>query len=233
MTRPRSGALRAILFGTLFGVLSALACGEEPPPAPPEPEGPPPLVHVPAASAPRDIAIVEVTGFGEIQIELLPEVAPESVAWFTEKAESGYYEGTTFHRVIPGFTIQGGDPNSRDRDPRNDGKGGSRPPGPDEYSDISHVRGIVGLANSGRPGSAGSQFYIILGEHRSLDGGYTVFGHVTSGLEVADQIAGVSRDRYGRRGPPDRPTENVVIEQIRIERAAEAAPEPAAATEGG
>ena len=195
------------------------ACGAE--------EGPATLavrhsapVSVPEASEPRDVAVVSVRGFGEIHIELLHDLAPRTVDNFIELAEREFYYATTFHRIIPGFAIQGGDPNSRDRDPRNDGMGGPGYNIEDEFSDVSHLRGVVSMANKGRPSSAGSQFFIVVGDSLSLDGKYTVFGHVTDGMDVVDRIAKVERDKYGRRGPRDRPLENVVIESVRIDRGA-------------
>jgi cyclophilin family peptidyl-prolyl cis-trans isomerase len=151
------------------------------------------------------------------------------VAYFTGLVAAGHYDGTTFHRVIPDFMIQGGDPNTRDRDPRNDGQGGLEPVAPDEFSEISHLPGIVSLANRGGEGTAGTQFFIVLEPARPLDGSYTVFGRVVGGMDVVERIAAVERDVYGRWGPRDRPREDVVIESIRIEPARPAAPAPAAA----
>ncbi len=216
-TRTRGGA--AVLAA---GVLLLLAggCGSGEEPAPPQPASALPPVPVPTANAPRDVAVLEVEGFGEIEIELLHDLAPRTVANFVELAERDFYDGTTFHRVIPGFMIQGGDPLSRDRDPRNDGLGGPDHTIEDEFSRVSHLRGIVSMANRGQPGTAGSQFFIVVADTRNLDGRYSVFGRVVDGLEVVDRIAQVERDPYGRRGPQDRPVENVVIADVRLERGA-------------
>jgi peptidyl-prolyl cis-trans isomerase B (cyclophilin B) len=182
-----------------------------------------PLVPVPAPPAPRDHAVLEVEGHGEIRIELLADVAPQTVGRFTQLAESGFYDGTTFHRVLPGFMIQGGDPNSRNRDPRDDGLGSSGLGNvADEFSDISHVRGIVSLANRARARSGDCQFFLMVGDNPNLDGGYTVFGRIVAGQEVAEAISLVPRDQYGRWGPRDRPREDVVITAVRIEPAARA-----------
>jgi len=116
--------------------------------------------------------------------------------------------------------IQGGDPFSRDRDPRNDGQGDPGYPVADEFSRVSHLRGIVSMANRGRPGTAGSQFFILVADSRPLDGQYTVFGHVVDGMDVVDRISRVERDQFGRHGPADRPLQNVVMEDIRLERGA-------------
>lgn len=180
------------------------------------------VVPVPQAPAPRDHAVLEVEGHGEIRIELLADVAPKTVARFTELAASGFYDGTTFHRILPGFMIQGGDPNSRNRDPRDDGLGRSHLGRvEDEFSDISHVRGIVSFANRARTDTGDCQFFLMVGDNPDLDGGYAVFGQIVAGEEVAEAISLVERDQYGRWGPRDRPRENVVITTVRIEPAAE------------
>jgi peptidyl-prolyl cis-trans isomerase B (cyclophilin B) len=185
-----------------------------------EPGAAGPVVEVPAATSPRDVAVLVVDGFGEIRIELLPDLAPQTAAHFIELAERDYYDGTSFHRVIPDFMIQGGDPNTRDRDPRNDGFGGQQEQVADERPNLSQLRGLVGLANRGVRNSGGSQFFILVADARHLDGEYAVFGRVTDGMDVVDRIAAVERDLYGRHGPIDRPTRNVVLSDVRIERAA-------------
>jgi len=210
----------------------ALGCGsDQAPEPPPETAGPPTVIPLPPAQAPRPLAVISVTNFGEILVELVPEVAPETVENFIKLAEAKFYDGTTFHRVIPEFMIQGGDPNSRNRDPRDDGQGGPGYTIPDEFGDVSHTRGMVSMANTGRPGSGGSQFFILVEDKPYLDGDYALFGRVLEGMEVADRIATVERDIYGRHGPKDRPLENVVIASIRVqgaERAADPPPRPAA-----
>lgn len=166
---------------------------------------------------PRHIAVLTTRDHGEIHIALYPELAPASVAQFERLVSEGFYDGLTFHRVIPGFMIQGGDPLSRDDDPHNDGRGG--PPGaplPDEFGRAPFVRGAVAMANSGRPHSGGSQFFIVNRETRHLDGQYSLFGRVDQGLETVDAIAEVETDIGGRFGPAHRPIEPVVIEQILI-----------------
>jgi len=168
------------------------------------------------------------TNKGAIEFELFDDDAPKTVANFLKLARDGFYDGVIFHRVIPDFMIQGGDPNTRDRDPRNDGKGGGGQNISDELSDVSHDRGVVSIANRGRPNTGGSQFFIVVSDSPHLDGKYSAFGRVTAGMEIADKIASTPRDEYGRYGPPDRPLENVVVETVRIEPA-KAAPLPAAA----
>jgi cyclophilin family peptidyl-prolyl cis-trans isomerase len=167
----------------------------------------------------REVAVLEVRGLGEIRIELLAEKAPKTVANFKKLAGEGFYDGTTFHRVIPGFMIQGGDPNTKNRDPRDDGKGHPGYRIEDEPNDTAHLRGVVSMANRGRPGTAGSQYFIVVGNSPHLDGAYTAFGLVTAGMEVADAIAQVPRDQYGRHGPKNRPLDDVVVESVWIEAA--------------
>lgn len=148
---------------------------------------------------------------GEIAIELMPELAPKSVQRIIELVDGGHYDGTTFHRVIRGFMIQGGDPNTRDLDPANDGQGGGDHVLPDEFSAAPFVRGVVALANRGRSTSNSSQFFIIQAENRALDGQYTAIGRVVAGIELVDEIANAATDGVGRWGPKDRPIENIVI----------------------
>jgi peptidyl-prolyl cis-trans isomerase B (cyclophilin B) len=154
---------------------------------------------------------------GTISIELMPKLAPKTVARVIELATDGYYDGTTFHRVIPGFMIQGGDPNSRDRDPSNDGQGNPNLNVADEFSDAPFLRSVVGMGNKGRKNSTGGQFFIMQADNRNLDGRYTVIGRVRAGMEVVDAIMTVPIDRIGRWGPRDRPIENVVMTKVDIE----------------
>jgi peptidyl-prolyl cis-trans isomerase B (cyclophilin B) len=156
-------------------------------------------------------AVLDVEGFGEIRFEFLREKAPKTVDNFIKLAREGFYDGTTFHRVIPGFMVQGGDPLSKNDNPRDDGMGGPGYTIGDEFSDEPHVRGIISMANKGYPDSAGSQFFIVVKDSSWLDGKYSAFGRVTSGLEVTDRIVAVERD------PRDRPLENVVVKSVRIE----------------
>ena len=138
-------------------------------------------------------AIIE-TKYGNIVIELLPDVAPKHVENFIKLSKDGFYDGTTFHRVIPGFMIQGGDPNSKDNDRSNDGMGGPGYTINAEFNEISHKRGILSMARSNDPNSAGSQFFIVVKDSTQLDRQYTVFGRVTEGMDVADKIVSVERD---------------------------------------
>jgi peptidyl-prolyl cis-trans isomerase B (cyclophilin B) len=131
---------------------------------------------------------------GKIEIELLPEVAPKHVAFFEARIAEGYYNGTAFHRVIPGFMIQGGDPNSISGPKNTWGTGGHPTKVQAEFNSTSHVRGIISAARTNDPNSFGGQFFICVGNPTFLDNQYTVFGKVISGMEVADVIVNNSRD---------------------------------------
>ena len=148
-------------------------------------------------------AVIE-TRFGEIEIEFLDDKAPGHVKNFLDLAKKGVYDGTTFHRVIPGFMIQGGDPKTKDAStPRaQHGFGGPGYAIKAEFNDTPHVRGTVSMARSNDPNSAGSQFFICVSDATFLDKQYSAFGRVVRGMEVADKIVGSPRD--GRDNPNDR-----------------------------
>ncbi|MGE0472190.1 MAG: peptidylprolyl isomerase [Nitrospirales bacterium] len=145
------------------------------------------------AKAPR--AILK-TKFGEMEIVLFPDLAPKHVESFVKLAKSGFYNGTIFHRVIPGFMIQGGDPLTKD--PSNRSKYGTGGPGytlPAEFSRVPHEKGILSAARTAAdPNSAGSQFFVMVDKAPHLDGQYTIFGEVVKGVEVADTIVNQPRD---------------------------------------
>ena len=150
-----------------------------------------------------ETAVIE-TKFGEIEIEFLHDKAPGHVKNFLDLAKKSFYDGTTFHRVIPGFMIQGGCPNTKDA---SKGKGAHGTGGPGynvnaEFNDTSHKRGIVSMARAQDPNSAGSQFFIVVADSTFLDKQYTAFGKVVRGMDVADKIVNSPRD--GRDNPNDR-----------------------------
>jgi len=157
-----------------------------------------------------EVAVIE-TSQGVIELSFMDDKAPGHVNNFKTLAKDGFYNGTTFHRVIPGFMIQGGDPNSRDSDRSKHGMGGPGFTIKAEFNDVSHERGIVSMARSRHPDSAGSQFFIVVKDSPFLDGKYTVFGKVEKGMDVADKIVNTPRDDR------DNPLEPVVIQSIRIE----------------
>lgn len=156
-------------------------------------------------------ATIKVKDFGDITLELYPDKAPVTVNNFVDLAESGFYDGLTFHRIYSGFMIQGGDPDGN-------GNGGSGKTIKGEFSangvenDISHVRGVISMARSKSFDSASSQFFICHADSTFLDGQYAAFGRVTDGIEVVDRIAAVPTDQS------DRPREPQVIKKISVIR---------------
>jgi peptidyl-prolyl cis-trans isomerase B (cyclophilin B) len=147
-------------------------------------------------------AIIE-TKFGNITIKFFPDVAPGHVKNFIDLAKKGFYDNSIFHRVIPGFMIQGGDPITKDPTAGGAGTGGPGYTIKAEFNDKPHVRGVLSMARSNNPDSAGSQFFIVVKDSRFLDKQYTVFGEVESGMEAADKIVSQPRD------PNDKPNERV------------------------
>lgn len=152
------------------------------------------------------------TKFGNMELIFFPEAAPNHVNNFLELAKKGFYDGTTFHRVIPGFMIQGGDPNSKDQDKSKHGMGGPGYMVKAEFNDKPHKRGTLSMARSSNPDSAGSQFFICVADSPFLDKQYTVFGEVVSGIEVADKIVSQPRDKR------DNPLERIEIKVKVIEK---------------
>jgi peptidyl-prolyl cis-trans isomerase B (cyclophilin B) len=138
-------------------------------------------------------AIIE-TNLGIIVFKLLPDLAPETVRNFEKLARDGFYNGTLFHRVIPGFMIQGGDPNTKSGNKNTWGTGGPGHTIKAEFSSRSHHRGIVSMARAQDPNSAGSQFFIVTTDSTFLDRQYTVFGEVIEGMDVTDKIVNLQRD---------------------------------------
>ena len=171
----------------------------------------------------KEIAVIS-TKFGDIKLEFFDEIAPKHVESFKLHAQNGYYDGTIFHRVIPGFMIQGGDPLSKSEDKSRHGTGGNAAKYfgigdensestwdlPAEFSATPHERGILSMARSQNPDSGGSQFFICVADARFLDNQYTVFGKVVSGMDVVDSIVNTPRD--ARDNPDDRIEMKVKLE---------------------
>jgi peptidyl-prolyl cis-trans isomerase B (cyclophilin B) len=151
------------------------------------------------------------TNHGKISFDLLPELAPETVRNFEKLTKDGFYDGTLFHRVIPGFMIQGGDPNTKTDNKGSWGMGGPGYNIKAEFSSRSHLRGIVSMARSQDPNSAGSQFFIVTSDSAFLDREYTVFGQVKEGMDIADKIVNVQRDGN------DCPLEKVEMKKVSLE----------------
>ncbi len=155
------------------------------------------------------IVKIEMENGQTMEVELYPEVAPKTVENFLTLVNDGFYNGLIFHRVIPGFMIQGGCP-------QGSGMGGPGHTIKGEFSgngivnDLKHVKGVISMARSGMPDSAGSQFFIMVDDAPFLDGQYAAFGKVISGIETADAIVAVARDRS------DKPREDQVIKKIAV-----------------
>ena len=156
-----------------------------------------------------EIAMIE-TSLGNIEFEFFDDKAPGHVKNFKDLANDEFYNGTIFHRVIPGFMAQGGDPNTKSDDRSTHGTGGPGHTIKAEFNDETHARGIVSMARSQDPDSAGSQFYIVVKDSDFLDGQYTAFGKVTSGMDVADKIVNSPRD--SNDNPNERIEMKVTIE---------------------
>jgi len=166
------------------------------------------------AKTPTQVAVLK-TSAGTITFALLPDLAPEHVKNFVDLAKSGFYDGTKFHRVIPSFMIQGGDPNTKTAEVNSWGTGNGPRRLKAEFSPpekARHVRGMVSMARSSDPNSASCQFFIMHGDSPSLDGQYSIFGRVLSGMEVVDKIATAPVVQG-----TDRPVSPVTIEKATIE----------------
>ena len=165
------------------------------------------------------IVTIEMENGGVMKVELYPETAPNTVANFISLVEKGFYNGTIFHRVIPGFMIQGGDPEGS-------GMGGPGYRIKGEFTanrfqnDLKHTKGVISMARSGHPDSAGSQFFIMVDDAPHLDGQYASFGKVIEGIEVADQIVSVATN-YS-----DRPLEEQRMRSVTVETFGETYPQP-------
>jgi peptidyl-prolyl cis-trans isomerase B (cyclophilin B) len=147
------------------------------------------------------------TNHGDITIQLFPDIAPKTVESFQKLIESGFYDGIKFHRIIPGFMIQVGDPNTKTEDRSTWGQGGPGFTIPAEISQMKHTRGMLSMAHPGDPNKAGSQFFIVVKDTPHLDSKYTIFGKVVEGMEVVDAI--VSQPRNER----DVPFTDIVIQK--------------------
>lgn len=199
----------------------------EPKPTPPAPE-PTDKVHeevgkpaksktaAPGATEPakdEEVAVIQ-TNLGRIILKFFPDVAPGHVDNFKKLAKKGFYDKTKFHRVIPGFMIQGGDPNSKDDDRSNDGTGGPGYSINAEFSGTPHKRGILSMARSMSPNSAGSQFFICVADVPQLDNQYTVFGIVIDGMDVVDKIVKLKRDENDNPLPGN----PAIMKSVKIEK---------------
>jgi peptidyl-prolyl cis-trans isomerase B (cyclophilin B) len=198
---------RTLLIG--FSLLTSCALlGADAPPAPPSPP-------TPAAAAAKEVAVIK-TSEGEMVVEFWADVAPKTVANFKKLAKDGFYDGTCFHRIIKGFMIQGGDPLTKD--PAKEAQWGTGGPGwtvPAEFNDRKHVRGVLSMARSRDPNSAGSQFFVCHDAAPFLDRQYTAFGKLIRGEDVLDKIANTPV-QPGAGGESSKPTKRVGVVSVKI-----------------
>lgn len=176
-------------------------------------------VALAAEPAPNPLVTMDLGELGTMEIELFPATAPNTVANFISLVQQGYYDGVIFHRVIPGFMIQGGDPTGT-------GSGGPGYSIRGEFSqngfknDLKHIRGVISMARTSIPDSAGSQFFLMVEKAPHLDGAYAAFGQVVKGIEVADKIVNAERNRA------DRPLQDQKIVKVTVETFGVEYPEP-------
>ena len=163
----------------------------------------------------NEVAVIK-TNEGEMVVQFWTDAAPNTVENFKKLARQGFYDGTIFHRIVKGFMIQGGDPNSKD--PAKENSYGTGDPGykiKAEFNNHSHDRGVVSMARGPDPDSAGSQFFICLAPVRRLDGQYTTFGKLIKGDDVLDKIGNTPVEQ-NTQGETSKPTKRVVIESVKI-----------------
>jgi peptidyl-prolyl cis-trans isomerase B (cyclophilin B) len=186
----RSALLSAALGMLLIG--TAWADDIKSPAAAPEAQKPAAKAAKPAAKPTANEVAVMETSKGRMVVEFWEKDAPQTVANFKKLARQGYFDGTGFHRIIKGFMIQGGDPKSKNANASDLGTGGPGYTVKDEFNSHPHVKGVLSMANTGTPNSAGSQFFVMHGTSPNLDGHYTAFGRLIAGMDVLDKIANSS-----------------------------------------
>jgi peptidyl-prolyl cis-trans isomerase B (cyclophilin B) len=165
--------------------------------------------------SPNEVAVIK-TNEGEMVVQFWTDAAPNTVENFKKLARQGFYDGTIFHRIVKGFMIQGGDPNSKD--PAKESSYGQGGPGYEikaEFNNHSHDRGVISMARGPNPDSAGSQFFICLAPVRRLDGQYTTFGKLIKGVDVLEKIGDTPVTNNGM-GEVSKPTKRIVIESVKI-----------------
>lgn len=174
------------------------------------------LVDLPMSKAtPSNEVAVLKTSYGEMTLSFWPEVAPKTVENFKKLAREGFYDGTAFHRIIKGFMIQGGCPNTKEGESGMPGTGGPGYKVKAEFNKKAHVRGVISMARSSHPDSAGSQFFLCHGDAKFLDNQYTAFGQLTAGDDVLERIANVPTKSSGG-GEKSTPIERVALESVKI-----------------
>jgi peptidyl-prolyl cis-trans isomerase B (cyclophilin B) len=166
------------------------------------------------ASSSHEVAVLK-TSYGEMTIAFWPDVAPKTVENFKKLARDGFYDGTAFHRIIKGFMIQGGCPHTKAGETGMPGTGGPGWKVKAEFNAKPHVRGVISMARSAHPDSAGSQFFIVHGDARFLDRQYTAFGELVKGDDVLERIANVPT-KNGGGGEKSTPIDRVALESVKI-----------------
>jgi peptidyl-prolyl cis-trans isomerase B (cyclophilin B) len=210
-----SKSVKSVCMIAAFGVLMAGAAWAA------EPEATAPAAK-PAAKAakpakPADDVAVFDTSKGRMVAEFWEKDAPQTVANFKKLARQGFYNGTGFHRIMKGFMIQGGDPNSKNPNAPDLGTGGPGYNINDEFNSHLHVKGVLSMAHTSAPNSGGSQFFIMHGTSPGLDGKYTAFGHLIAGMDVLDKIANTpTGPNPGMAGENSKPLEWTTIKSVRI-----------------
>lgn len=200
-------AMKTILLACVLGVLLSGVTAFSQSEKPAEKKDEPKAVNT------NEVAIIK-TSQGEIVIEFWSDVAPKTVENFKKLAKEGFYDGTAFHRIVKGFMIQGGDPLSKKDDPAV-GTGGPGYKIKAEFNDRPHVRGVLSMARSQHPDSAGSQFFICLADARFLDKQYTAFGKVIKGDDILGKL-GDTPTTFGGGGEKSKPTTRVGVESVKV-----------------
>jgi cyclophilin family peptidyl-prolyl cis-trans isomerase len=199
-----------LFFAGTLALLFAAGCSNEKTAAAPATNTVAATNPTPPVANTNEVAVI-TTSEGVMVLEFYPDVAPNHVANFKKLARSGFYDGTAFHRVIPGFMIQGGDPNTKNDSAKDSwGMGGPGYTINAEFNSKHHARGILSMARTSDPNSAGSQFFICQADCGQLDGQYTVFGNLIKGFDVLDKIANTPTES------PDRPIKRVNVDSIKI-----------------
>ena len=165
-------------------------------------------------ASPAEQAIIKTT-YGDMTIAFWPDVAPKTVENFKKLAREGFYNGTAFHRIIKGFMVQGGCPNTKAGEGGMPGTGGPGWQVKAEFNSKSHVRGVISMARSSNPDSAGSQFFLVHGDAKFLDRQYTAFGEIIAGDDVLEKLANVPT-KSGGGGEKSTPIERVALESVKI-----------------
>jgi peptidyl-prolyl cis-trans isomerase B (cyclophilin B) len=238
--------MKRLVLAGLAGLLvtaAVMAQAQKTPPATKPAAKPAEAAKATPAKGPTETVAVLQTTDGKIVIKFFPDKAPNHVKNFENLVKSGFYNGTKFHRAVPGFMIQGGDPNTKGANKATWGQGGNL--GKDgkeitvkaEFNDVHHARGIVSMARAQDPNSASSQFFICVADAAFLDHNYSVFGEVVEGMDVVDKIVGAPKDPQGPDNPEgSRPATPVTIQKASLEQrpmaqaTTAAAPAPAPAT---